>query len=84
MPHIICRHTTGRQPQPECGGLWKLEPQLAGRTGATNAGQEASVADGFLVSAESLSAGQGVSPARALSWQVRAAELWPELWERIM
>ena len=47
------------------GGTGSMSLNLQGVQGATNAGQEASVAEGSLVSAESLSAGQGVSASQS-------------------
>ncbi len=47
------------------GGTGSMSLNLQGVQGATNAGQEASVADGRLVSAQSLSAGQGISASQS-------------------
>jgi hypothetical protein len=47
------------------GGTGSMSLNLQGVQGATNAGQEASVADGSLVSMQSLSAGQGVSASQS-------------------
>jgi hypothetical protein len=47
------------------GGTGRMSLNLQGVQGVTNAGQEASVADGRLVSAQSLSAGQGISASQS-------------------
>jgi hypothetical protein len=47
------------------GGMGSMSLNLQGVQGATNAGQESSVADGSLVSAQSLSAGQGISASQS-------------------
>jgi hypothetical protein len=47
------------------GGLGYMSLNLQGTQGASNAGQEASVVDGSLVSAQSLSAGQGISASQS-------------------